>query len=645
MIAHSQTFTKVLLTIFLLGMVPCTFGQNVVDPATGRGQSFVPDKVLNGSSLGDFERMGNVKWEGNKDGITATSKQEAGKGFLLTRQSFQDVGIRALVKITGNPEVGFLFRCVRTDTATKAIMISFKESNVVAFNMTWDAKGNELKRTELRSARGIIRKAPAPPAQPENQNTNRARKEKSGPELPLPRPSTDVVAGGWNQLEVFLDLDILRAFVNDGMSSSNAVDELDTGYGSIGLYVAGAGAATISSLAYKDLAMRYTPKEETSGFSIQRISDMFYAWSATAADFNNDGLTDIASGPYIYFGPDYTRYREIYPGFTYNPSTEFPITNCQYSFDFNKDGWMDIFFGAPTGTLYLNPKGTSQRWKEHKVIPAIQSEVSVFQDVTGDNLPDLVYAAGGELRYATFDPHDPTAQWTEHIVSQAGYATAHGIGAGDINGDGRIDLVNPNGWWEQPKTGTDWIYHAVSLGRYGHRVAGLGGSVMAIYDVNGDGLNDVVTSLNAHGFGLGWFEQSKSDKGIITFVLHTIMEDYAAENAGGVTFSQLHGSTFADIDGDGITDFIVGKRCFSHLDNYFDPDPYGPPYVYWYRTVRDPKAPGGARFVPTLVHNRSGVGSDALACDLNHDGAVDIITATNRGTFIFWNNRLRDTSK
>jgi hypothetical protein len=113
------------------------------------------------------------------------------------------------------------------------------------------------------------------------------------------------------------------------------------------------------------------------------------------------------------------------------------------------------------------------------------------------------------------------------------------------------------------------------------------------------------------------------------------MDDYSTKNAGNVTFSQLHGSAFGDLDGDGIPDFILGKRYWSHLDDH-DPDPYGAPVLYWYRTVRNPKAPGGAEFVPELIHNRSGAGSDILASDLNKDGAIDIVTSTNRGTFIFW---------
>jgi FG-GAP-like repeat len=100
---------------------------------------------------------------------------------------------------------------------------------------------------------------------------------------------------------------------------------------------------------------------------------------------------------------------------------------------------------------------------------------------------------------------------------------------------------------------------------------------------------------------------------------------------GGLRPLTEHGSTFADVDGDGIPDYIVGKRYWSHADTYLDPDPNGPPVLYWYRTVRNPKAPGGAEFVPELIHNRSGAGSDVLAVDLNNDGAMDIVTSTGRG--------------
>ncbi len=168
---------------------------------------------------------------------------------------------------------------------------------------------------------------------------------------------------------------------------------------------------------------------------------------------------------------------------------------------------------------------------------------------------------------------------------------------------------------------------------------------MAVYDVNGDGLSDVVTSLEAHGWGIAWFEQKRDKNGAISFIEHMIVDDYSTKNVGGVTFSDPHGATIADVDGDGIPDFIVGKRVFSHQESYTDPDPFGPAVLYWFRTIRNPKASGGAEFKPELIHNRSGAGSTILATDLNKDGAVDIITSTNRGTFVFWGKPEARTKK
>jgi hypothetical protein len=108
------------------------------------------------------------------------------------------------------------------------------------------------------------------------------------------------------------------------------------------------------------------------------------------------------------------------------------------------------------------------------------------------------------------------------------------------------------------------------------------------------------------------------------------------ESAGGVVFTEPHASTVADIDGDGIPDFVVAKRYWSHLDDFYDPDPYGAPVLYVYRTIRDKSAPGGARFEPELVNNYSGGGSDVLAVDLTGDGVMDLVTSTRSGTYIFW---------
>src|SRR4030095_9185761 len=91
----------------------------------------------------------------------------------------------------------------------------------------------------------------------------------------------------------------------------------------------------------------------------------------------------------------------------------------------------------------------------------------------------------------------------------------------------------------------------------------------------------------------------------------------------------------ADINGDGLQDFIVGKRQWSHHESFLDPDPYGPPVLYAYLTVVHPKASGRARFVPELINNASGAGSQVVAVDMNKDGIVDVLTTGATGSFIF----------
>ena len=160
-------------------------------------------------------------------------------------------------------------------------------------------------------------------------------------------------------------------------------------------------------MAYKDLAVRETPREQVSAnFRMQRLNPFYYAWGAAAADFNHDGILDVVAGPYYYLGPDYTKSREVYPAVVRNPGTEFS-TDCwmTYAADFTGDGWPDVITssfsndGGPGGDvsvwLYVNPKGEARRWDKYQVVPTVQSEIAVLRDVDGDGKPELVYMAEG----------------------------------------------------------------------------------------------------------------------------------------------------------------------------------------------------------------------------------------------------------
>lgn len=457
---------------------------------------------------------------------------------------------------------------------------------------------------------------------------------------PIARPEGTVKAGEWNTIEVALDANIVRAFLNDAGGIRDGVADAEFGeFGSIGLYAGGAGEVRFRKIAYKNLHSRVVPTEQLSNkFRLQNLTNLYYSWGPAIADFNKDGSPDIVSGQYYYLGPTYTEARQIYIRGTIDPGSQY-FNGLQYAYDFTGDGWPDVLNAEFTraAVLYVNPKGASRRWETYTVTDVMTCEFVLLKDIDGDGTSEFLFKdSENKFVYAKPDPANPTGMWIKTAISEPGPWANHGMGTGDINGDGRVDFVNAFGWWEQPAAkGTTWTYHPAAFGRWSR--SSPGGAEIAVYDVNGDGLNDVVTSLQAHGWGLSWFEQKKAADGTRAFVEHQIMGDFSTANAGGVTFSELHGSTFADMDGDGLPDFITGKRLWAHLDTFLDPDPHGEPVLYIYRTVRNPKAPGGAEFVPELVHNRSGVGSHVAVADLNKDGAPEIITGTKLGSFIFWN--------
>jgi putative membrane-bound dehydrogenase-like protein len=365
-------------------------------------------------------------------------------------------------------------------------------------------------------------------------------------------------------------------------------------------------------------------------FQKSQLSDQFFCEGANFGDFNHDGVMDVVSGPYWYAGPKFTERHEYYPAVPFNIA-KYSENFFAFTYDVNRDGWTDIViigFPGKEAWWFDNPHGKSERWERHVMLPAVDDESPTFTDVTGDGVPELVCANGGQLGYAEIPKDDPAKEWKFHAVTpKRDYQRfTHGLGVGDVNGDGRQDLLEKDGWWEQPSPGAKaefWKFHPVKFSEGG-------GAQMYAIDLNGDKRNDVVTSKAAHAYGLSWFENLGEHNGEIKFKEHLIMGEQPKENEYGVAFSQMHAIAIADMDHDGVPDIITGKRFWAHAEH--DPGSLDPAVLYWFKTVRQH---GSARFIPYRIDSNSGVGTQVVAGDLNGDGWADIVVGNKKGTFVF----------
>lgn len=360
------------------------------------------------------------------------------------------------------------------------------------------------------------------------------------------------------------------------------------------------------------------------------LTDKFYSEGMYFGDFNHDGKTDVTAGSFWYAGPTFQSASEFRPARPFDPNG---YSDAFFSFaaDFNGDGWDDplvVGFPGAAAHWYENPKAEAGPWKAHVALAIVDNESPGFADLTGDGKPELICHTDGYLGYAEPDWSQPAKPWSFRQISAKGNwgRFQHGMGFGDVNGDGRSDFLMREGWWEQPtrdETGKPWTFHPFDFGG--------GGAQMHVYDVDGDGDHDVITSLQAHGFGLVWFEHIKKDSGEIGFKQHLIVGSRPEDNKYGVKFSQLHAVDLIDMDGDGLKDIITGKRYWAHGPKG-DAEPEAPAVLYWFKLVR---SSNGVDFVPHLIDNDSGVGTQVIAADVTNDGLVDVLVGNKKGHFVF----------
>lgn len=388
------------------------------------------------------------------------------------------------------------------------------------------------------------------------------------------------------------------------------------------------------------------------------IDTTYVSEGVCTGDVDRDGLADIIAGDVWYRAPGWKRY-EIRPlGLYYGMMPEptrprgsgasyYARSIANYVKDIDGDGWLDVITlntqGGPC-YWYRNPAGKfNQLWQEYLAIEIFHNESPQMADIFGDGNP--VILAGHQIGNNKYTlswfsiPDDPTQLWKPNLIGHpdtlsysvkyretiyfAPGGMGHGLGTGDLNKDGRLDILTGKGWYENLSTNRNnpkWKFHAIALDSMADgEVPGLTFSHMHANDFDGDGDNDIIGS-SAHRYGLWWFEHEKIGRDI-NFIKHEI----------SMAWSQLHSMAAADLDKDGTLEYVTGKRYLAHLGR--DPGEFDPAIILYVHPEKTGR--GKVQMHTHVIDDNSASGTQIWFEDFNKDGKPDIVTSNKKGTRIF----------
>ena len=360
---------------------------------------------------------------------------------------------------------------------------------------------------------------------------------------------------------------------------------------------------------------------------------------ASVLDVDGDGDLDIASGRNWYENPHWTKHADFRDGAETNgPEID---NNSEFAMDVDFDGKTDVVSSGwmfmKGAFWYKNPGNKKDVWKSTRIHMALNMEGVIHGDIDGDGDDDILCNHWGLVKGQgmTWLEHIDKAPWfVEHVVGTQG--DVHGNGLGDINGDGRMDIVTPDGWYEKPSRATDpqWPFHGdYSFVPARHRGGGASHPIL-VHDVDEDGLNDILIG-SSHAYGMAWLQQVMDTSGKRTFKTHWIDTDY----------SQFHTLALGDLTGDGKPDLVTGKRLFAHHGS--DIGAGEPLYAFWYDIRKGnferhilsfnhlPHYPG--EMINPAPNYVVSVGMKLNIADIDSDGRNDVIIAGKGGLYVFFN--------
>ena len=347
--------------------------------------------------------------------------------------------------------------------------------------------------------------------------------------------------------------------------------------------------------------------------------------SAAFIDVNNNGILDIASGEWWYEGPDYKVRHRIG---TIIPEGEYFDDFSTIAMDINGNGLPDFVTGGWWGENLRwreNPSNPEKEWKEHVICETGNVETTRAWDIDGDGeleiIPNTPCSNDVKILKLIKDQDGKgTGEFKVHVIQLAeGQTQGHGLGCGDITGNGRLDIILCNGWLEAPEDiyNDKWKWHA-------EFDLGSASIPILVVDVNNNGLNDLIVG-QSHAYGLDWWEQTIVD-GKRNWIKHPI----------DPFNSQYHDMKWIDIDGDGESELLTGKRYRAHCGN--DPGSTDDVGIYYFKWT-------GENFVKQIIdfgpaREGTGLGIYFDTADITGNGLPDILAPGKDGLYLFYNEGL-----